>query len=51
MTTIKNLVTDGGFYHWKTFYKVKFVLVHPVWMIANLSNVSIISVIKGAKKL
>ena len=38
-----NLVTDDGLYDRKTFYKVKFVFIHPLWMLANLSIIKWLS--------
>ena len=32
-----HFVTDEGLYKWKAFYKIKFVFIHPLWMITNLS--------------
>ena len=37
-----NLITDDGLYDRKAFYNVKVVLVHPLYLMANLSNIIIL---------
>ena len=36
-----HLVTDDASYDRKAFYKVKIVFIHPIWMMANLSIISL----------
>ena len=32
-----HFVTDEGLHKWKAFYNIKFVFIHPLWMITNWS--------------
>ena len=36
-----HLVTDYGLYNQKAVYKVKIVFIHPLWMMENLSIITI----------
>ena len=52
-----HLVTDGGLYDRKSFYKVEIVFIHLLWMMVNLSIIllfvfiSTVSLVSLTKKL
>ena len=35
------LVADDGLYDWITFYKVKIIFIHPLWIMTNLSIINL----------